>query len=713
MIEAISLQRLLDEQHANEALIDLIPSIEMLLPSDVTFEQDVWNILAWKTRKGKSKVLNIYFHRIRNLELRTYTKLYVLEKRQRKSIVAGTAKALVLAIEKLDNALGYIPIQKISNAIFYEAQVIINEHVKNTSAPRHAGYLEDFGRWLSANLGYRISYKCTLESQYQHGRRATDLERDNKLIDTRILIDLISKNQSESLILKDEYYLSVLTLLVGTGFRIGELATLPLDCLIYEGNNAGIRFYPEKCPKVDIRWLEPDYVPAIEQAIDKLTDLSYLGRMAIRALRKNPGLDWSEILKDMQAAEYFVAKFCHDWTSNPIHNMFSQEGAWLEKEKRHIDIIDLVDQVGSQIKAAKILNISRNTVVALLKSQHAALNNELSHTAKSAGKNKRTSWDQDSRVISINQLSKKINLHIHQKSRKNFAHIIEDARDNYQLKGNIYPHPPFNEELEDKFKRVINPVIVSKEGKSILIPEEALMITLKYQLAENYETIDTDYSLITDKSISRWLSGEKRALGTKNFEDSCFSRLEIIDPKTGEIAKFVPHDIRHWLTTYLLEGGMPSEQVALLFNRAPNQNDIYDQTSSKTRLNNMRQAIRDGGAIGHVAETYNNISEYSRLEAEQYLKASTLQLNNMPHGGCSLNWGMKACKNHNGCFNGEDGLCDDLCIDPTEPDTKLELERILVETNTALLVIPEKSPQYNHYQNIQKNLNKLFGVENE
>ncbi len=197
--------------------------------------------------------------------------------------------------------------------------------------------------------------------------------------------------------------------------------------------------------------------------------------------------------------------------------------------------------------------------------------------------------------------------------------------------------------------------------------------------------------------------------GVYNNYTPCFSRLGIVDHKTGEIAKFTSHDIRHWLTTYLLEGGMPSDQVALLFNRAPEQNDTYDQTSSKTRLNNMREAIRNGGAMGHVADTYHEIAEYSREEAEQYLKVSTLQLNLMPHGGCALNWGMNACPHHNGCFNGSEGVCEYLCIDLNNQQTKVELDRMAQETETALSIIPEQSPQYSHYANIQRNPQKLFG----
>jgi len=710
MSAAINIQELLIEKEANEALIDLIPSLTALLPKGVKFEMDTWDLLAWNTRKGNAKSYNIFFNKINNNVLKTLIKIYFLDKRLSKNILASSISTEILALNYLDKALGSRPLDKISNVIFDEAQELIKKNEKGGSPSRYSNFIEVFGRWLSANLGYRVSYENSLLSSYLHGRKASDEDRDNKLIDSRIAIDLINALHKDNLIIKDQFYLLTFVLLVGTGFRITELATLPKDCIVQSGDRIGVRFFPEKKPQLDTRWLIPEWVSPVQDAVKKLIELTDQGREAVATLRKNPGLDWSDIMQNKEAAQYFVGKFCHEWTSKEQHNMFNKTGAWLEKKKRYIDAISLVAESGSQVKVAKALGVSRATVAHLLLAQKAALSDDLPPLGQRHLRLKgkiRTSWDTDSRVISILQLENAINLAIKSNSRVHFMHIIENARDNFQLKGEIYPCPPYNKYLELKFKRIIHPVIESRNGVPILQPEDALLVTQTYQLTESRGTKINDYSLITDKEISRWLSGEKRSLGTKNEEDSCFSRLGIIDPKTNEIAKVVSHDIRHWLTTFLLEGGMPNDQVALLFNRAPSQNDTYDQTSSKTRLSNMRQAIRDGGAMGHLSDTYHNIAEYSRDDAEKYLEASTLQLNLMPHGGCSLNWGMSACQNHNGCFNSENGVCEHLCINPENMETKLELTRMQREADIALAVIPEQSPQYTHFQNIQRNLKEL------
>jgi|APLak6261672214_1056088.scaffolds.fasta_scaffold00239_7 integrase len=326
------LQQFLLELEADEALIDLIPTLEALLPAGVSFNMDTWDLLPWINRKGNAKSFNIFFDRIKNKKLKVLIKIYFLEKRQSIHFAAGSIKTELYALKFLDQALGSRTIEKISNAIFHEAQDLIATKIKASAAPRNADFLEMFGKWLSINFGYRISYYNTLISIYLHGRKASDIDRDNKLIDSRIAMDLIAALHQEGLSLKDEFYLLIFVLLVGTGFRISELATLPLDCIVQEGDNVGIRYFPVKKPKLDTRWLISSWVPSVQDAVKKLTELTNQGREAVAGLRKNPGLDWSAIMHDEKAAQYFVGKFCHEWTSNYQNNMFNKEGAWLEKK---------------------------------------------------------------------------------------------------------------------------------------------------------------------------------------------------------------------------------------------------------------------------------------------------------------------------------------------------------------------------------------------
>jgi hypothetical protein len=290
--------------------------------------------------------------------------------------------------------------------------------------------------------------------------------------------------------------------------------------------------------------------------------------------------------------------------------------------------------------------------------------------------------------------------------------IINQAQE-YQLKGEIYPKVIYNEKIESAFNYNKFPVIKDKKGNTILEVKDALFVTEKYNFSENRATKEDNYSLLTTRDFIRWLSGESRSYGTGNFEDSVFSRLNIIDPKTNEIAKFTSHDIRHWLNTFYAEGGLDEESIALYFNRDKRQNATYDQTTSKTRLNNLRKAVEEGKAMGNGPKNYELISEYSKEDAKAYLNSYTLMVNLMPHGTCSLNWNVDPCPHYNSCFNcenknGETGVCDNFIINKDNKEHVEGVKSVIKDTEMVLNVMPEESPQYIHVKNIYDNAKDIL-----
>jgi len=84
----------------------------------------------------------------------------------------------------------------------------------------------------------------------------------------------------------------------------------------------------------------------------------------------------------------------------------------------------------------------------------------------------------------------------------------------------------------------------------------------------------------------------------------------------------------------------------------------------------------------------------------------------MPHGGCSLNWGVESCQNHNACFNSPEGVCQSLCLDLNDPETKNEVTQMHKEAENYLIYIPEASPQFDHYQNIKRNIESTGIINN-
>ncbi len=702
------MKKTLGNYQPSPPLLELLPDFSEQLPDGVSFTDDTWNIFTWMTRKGNSKVFNLDFSDFRNKELKELTKIFILHRRLTNHIGYNAAYNYVYSIKFLDRIVWKKGTSCIVNGDFYRTE----DYIKSTteSPQRLCIFLQAYGEWLNARIGIPISYVSTLPSVYKHGRKGPEQGRRKKLVSTLVIRDMVEANARGDISDKDRFYLSAFVILVATGFRINELATLPKNCLERTDGGYVIRYFAEKVRRLEARFIPQPMVPAVKSAIEHIISITEAGREAVGNLRNNPGLDWSGILADPVAVEYFVGKFAHEWTSHPRNLMINPSGVWLEKEQRTVDILSLIREVGSKSKAAKRLGVTRATVDGLVVAQQNARKGMLPCTIASRGRAVRTDWDTDTRVISCPRFIDHCGIfHIFSK-RGTFSYIIDEAQ-RLQLQGEVYPAPAPQPRLEKKYTRKIRPVVEDKNGKALLQPEEALFIVPRYHFSSARGTKDEDYRLITDKAIGRWFSGEARSRGTGNHEDSCFARFEITDPNTGELAKFTAHDVRHWLDTTYAEGHMDEDTIALIFSRKKGSNHTYDQTSKKTRTENVRQAVRDGKVLGHLSENYQRLAEFSRESAEQYLLASTRMVNIMPHGACTLSWGMEACPNHLSCFAGSSkgiGCCEHLQVDLNDSEQVEEIRRIDREVAATLDFMPETSPQYQHYSGIKQNLDSLL-----
>ena len=94
----------------------------------------------------------------------------------------------------------------------------------------------------------------------------------------------------------DRLRAAAVAILVVTGFRIGELLTLPLDCEVEEVRGGkpryGIRYYKEKARGAEkmfaVRWLTPIGAELARQAIHEIRTLTQDARTRARVLEKTP-----------------------------------------------------------------------------------------------------------------------------------------------------------------------------------------------------------------------------------------------------------------------------------------------------------------------------------------------------------------------------------------------------------------------------------------
>lgn len=697
-------------QEASSPFRDLLEDMLERLPDGLRFHQDDWNVITWITKVGTATEKNARFDSIKHEDLKCLCKLWVLHVRLTGSLnsIAG-AEQRIVAFRALSQVLGARAFKTLKTNDFHAAEDWLAK--KYLSAHRVAGHLQQASAWLSLNFNLRLDYKNRLSNPAVHGRYGTDEGREGRLVPSEIIRDLFQAQHREDLIAKDRFFLSILVITVGAGFRVGELATLPAHCLLKIDGKLHLLHHPEKGGKPVPRPIHPLLAEAVEDAVGRLLEQTKEARELAKQLRTCPQLDWSSILADREAFRYFTAKWAHEWTANPDHLMINPAGAWYNKGNCFIDVVGLHEAAGrNKSQAAKNLGVCRRTFSDLLDAQEAACRGELPQlrNGKSRGQ-ARSSWDTDLRVISILKLQAHCGTMLKQSKCVLVRGILDEAQA-LQFQGKVYPAPPMDAPLEARFQRQVQPLLRDKKGNAVLYQDEALLIVKKYALSEHRGTKEADFTSLTDSHISRWLCGEARSAGTGNSEDSVFNRLRIIDPRSGEVAKFTTHDIRHWLNTLYQNGGLTEDQIALIFNRRyQKQNATYDQTSSKVRTERLKQAVRDRTAFGQVAETYSRIVEYSREDAEDYLRAVLRMVNPMPHGVCTLDWATTPCPHHLSCFSGdEEEPCEHLVIEPSHDATVEELERIQREAQLTIAALEsqgvEESPTMDHFKRIRRNI---------
>jgi hypothetical protein len=138
---------------------------------------------------------------------------------------------------------------------------------------------------------------------------------------------------------------------------------------------------------------------------------------------------------------------------------------------------------------------------------------------------------------------------------------------------------------------------------------------------------------------------------------------------------------------------------------------VYDQTSAKTRLENLRNAIRQGQSFGVITDSYDRIAKYSREDAEEYLVSHTRMISIMPHGSCARHWSLKPCDHFMSCFadryDGK-GPCQYFQTDLSSVGELRELTRIRQEMRSLLEALPDKSPQFVYCQQVSSNIDLLL-----
>jgi len=706
--------QLTDEISISPEFSYLINDFTAVLPESIEFDEDKWNVIDWLRKKGNVRNFNIDYSPLINDEYKAIAKLYICYKRFSQFIEGNTAKTIAHApMRTLGEVLGHKPFKRINSSDFYEAEKKLIKNYDRNAAYRYAGHLQAFSYWLNSKYSFSIKYNTKIASNYKHGRKATDEERDKKLIPSECFLDIIRHADDNSLAIRDKFFINVFVLCVSGGFRIGEVMTLPANQPFLTSSSPKILYYPEKGGELGVKPIAPSFLPAVQSSINKITEWTMEGRKIAKDITSGDNLDWYAIYQDSYALRYYFEKFCHTFTSDPLNRILNPDGAWFQKKKRYIDVISLLKEHGSFIKASEAVGIPRNTLSIMKKEQEDASMGILpSPRNKSRGKT-RDDWSNDLRYISFTAFEKNTDKIIKFDLREPLQDILKDAQE-LQLKGAIYPAPEFNEKIENQYSRKKHPIIVKYKNNDtdreiVLEAADCLLVTPKYLLSSSRDTKTNSYSIIDEKRFSEWLSGTSRGRGQGGDEESIFTRLNIIDPRTNKPLSATIHDVRHWLNTLMNEGGASQESIRLMFARKSIQtNAVYDQTSAKTRCNRLKEGVRKGTTYGEIQDNYNVIfAEFGRDKAEEYLNSKAAMMTIMPHGGCTMSWVRGACERNMSCFGGDE-ICEDFCIDIEDKEQLNEVERIYKEQVAMKSILPSTSPQMEFVVRVSANIEKVL-----
>ena len=687
------------QEHTKDSSIgELGEHLLALVPPGASFESDQWNAISWVLRPGNGIRRYLYFDKIANADLKVACKIWILHGRMTRNLGEGSAQARLTVVAILGEVLGVRPFDTLKNEDFYAAERRIKKSREPAGAYGLCKVLATFATWLNLRTRSRLGYVSRIKKPAKHGRKGNDAGRNEKLMPDEVIRDLIAVNSRNDISDYDRFYLQIFTIDVGAGFRVGELANLPENCLVEHDGALQLLYFPEKKGRPVPKVVPPSLVPAIRAAISTLKASTADLRKLAAQQREDEPVDWFKVSTSETAARYFASKFAHEWTANPANRLINPDAVWHKFKKKLIDAIGTLEECGgNKSEARRRLGVSGMSLERMLTEQRAARAGEL-RMLTSKGEEIR-SWNFDPRLINENQFKLRARTTTH-KLYPSVRAIIQDAKD-MQLRGEFYPNPARDEELETQFRRSFA-LIRGPGGETYLEAHEALLLRKR---GRGGDSRASDFLAVTTTDLARWLNRNDGRTKT-----SVFQRFGIVDPRTGEIAKFTWHDVRHWLNTQYQRGGLSQQQIALIFGRKDvGQNATYDQTSSEERAERLRNAVRDGIIVGEISETYSRLADITREQAEEYLAGALRMINIMPHGLCTLNWAMNPCPHYLSCFTcGGDreensGACEHLIVDRNNSGHVAEIWRLRSEAQEALKVIPPESPMFHHYLRVFSN----------
>lgn len=201
-----------------------------------------------------------------------------------------------------------------------QAELIMREIWSNSTTRKAGTHLLSLVDFLAAHSICRPLQYTLLTPRIEDTNRHTIVgqdQRQKKLPTTRALEGLADIYSTLATEPADCLRAAAIAILVVTGFRIGELLTLPEQCEIEEVRKGkaryGLRYYKEKFRRgeqlFDVRWLPSVGAELARKAIAEIRDITVPFRKQAQILEQNPGkvpipgFQWTDIIRPADLAE--------------------------------------------------------------------------------------------------------------------------------------------------------------------------------------------------------------------------------------------------------------------------------------------------------------------------------------------------------------------------------------------------------------------------
>jgi hypothetical protein len=269
----------------------------------IDWEAAMWDVTGRLTRAGKRLHIatrdSLWFTQLQleNGDPRTpfsddfddFAKAVICARHLRASQTAGAHRVALRALRYLDAQMrseGLCEIMRLECRHFRDAEIATKSREMASSAYRVAQRLEEIATIIDQHnlTSIRIQYSSSIRKS-SVAAIATKMPRTETL---EVLGDVSgSKDLYDSR--SDLILMRVVDLLAATGFRIGEVLSLPKDPIVASGEGIGLRYWPEKGGETRIKPIANVHRELVERAVADLMSACADARSVALWCERNPG----------------------------------------------------------------------------------------------------------------------------------------------------------------------------------------------------------------------------------------------------------------------------------------------------------------------------------------------------------------------------------------------------------------------------------------